>query len=1625
MLVSALAVGLVCHAQFAVGEDVQVNEIGSIIKDGYVGDWLVCGPFPPDNWDALKASLRRRRVPLSDTDFLQNVAPEAFIEPRRGLVHSGVDTPDGRAVWESLASDSPLVELDRLYPWASSGVIYAACYIGVAIDTTIYLDLRSSSATKVWLNHAAVEPCAGDSSSAAGHDIFLLRLPRGFNLLQVKFCGMTFSEMEDVAGWPAEELREEVARSAQLLGQSSGLAFSLRVKPFTEVGSTGLGVIGRPETTGYFRGGEDGSRQEIGIELYNSSAGTLTDVHVSIESPATGAGDIARLPMLEPGEFRTVQLALAVSDEMVGSEIDARATLMAAKRKLDMPFRFTVARIPPADEKIFVVPGFHADPVWIEDQRDYMVSLLSSAEQNLLITEVDPAYGVYLSELSYLKPFYDTRPGRRAYLRELIADGRVGTGGAYNQAVEKLISGEALIKNILYGHLFHEGILGDESTVYMCWDVFGHCAQLSQILAKSGHTGVVWSKAIRGFPPVFFQQSLDGTRLIHKRVPYGLQSSDKLGLRRLLYSRLEEQRTFGLSADVRFDAGDFKAPTAWFAGSCGELTEFRPPIVVSGSGAELYFDAVQKDVREKKVDLPVTARDMGYYHQGTGLTRANLKSANRIGENLLVSASSFATMANVMGAKYPDKALDKAWRQLLFAQHHDSLTGTMCDRGYLDLMAGYREAVELGSEVLRNSLAYIAESVDTVTNAPSGNAHPVVVFNPCSWTRTDCCTVRMTFADARVQGLTVLDSKRRSVPVEVEEIQREEDGRIKSAKLKFVAQDVPSLGYKTYFVEESGTLPQLTDGDGSSIENDYFVITADPQKGGGIVSIVEKATRKQYVKKGDAPANEIVALDEEIKRREPPWEVFTTGGTAFSRDFPATVRVQKGPVTSRLIVEGDMRNCKRVQEIVLYRGVRRIDFVTRLIDYSGEGEMFMVTFPVDLNKSVPVFEERFGAVVRKRSKGYMDHRTWQWNNYSGTGLSCAYQWLDAGYSGIVDFGEAGGSFPIGMVTLVIPHDEAVRETAVDLQESLIKKGIFCTPWYDDGDIERRRNLPAEDSTQPVDMNEDLPYGTSFRISLGNPAENGYTAKLLAELEPEQKEDFEQHLTNQGFAYLFLKDAGVPEGWEPLPVLIVAAVDANGVRKAVDQLIGDFEEDATVSLPLEVNITGDVSRVDRHGFAIANVGSVLNSVENDGSVAMALMHTASWHDAEWAKPDRLPFTFVPEWKTHVFPYAVYPHDGSWRDAGVYRFGYEFNNPLIATVAETHHGALPPEMSFLQVQPDNVIVTMIKPKGNPTAALRNKEINAVEDGLIVRVYEATGVKTKAELAFFTPLTTAARADLLENEIGRVKFSENRISDTVGPFSIETYSVVPAEAAPGVSKLALGRDREPAQPVYTRFWRNNAGAAPIGYAPVNVTLDGEMQTGIHIEQGGVTINKVAVSITNDYTDREVSGTARIVTPATWRALPAEFEYRVPPGGDMTREVVVSFLKEVRTGLIKAQIEHDGQVFQDVLEVGDLKLGMIVQKDRDRISVALDNPYDDTIEGQVDIVTPVEAWSPQEVGKFSLLSVTPRTLPFAIAGGTQHELSFDIDAPSPAPQFWAVVKLSYNGHVEYMPVPGLLRNL
>ena len=1276
-------------------------------------------------------------------------------------------------------------------------------------------------------------------------------------------------------------------------------------------------------------------------------------------------------------------------------------------------------------DTIFFVPGFHSDVIWLDDQRDYAVQLLGDVRQNLDICRVDPLYGVFLHELTYFKPYWDTHLADRAWIRELIRQGRVGSGGSHSEPTETVISGEGIVRNILYGRLFHERVIGDAPLIYAPWDVFGHCAQLSQILKKSRFLGAVWSKHILGFHAFFFHQSLDGTRMPHRRVSYSYPWRDiatEQDFLDRLTCQLAEMKSYGFSCDVRIDAGDFKPPTGWMAGASAHLRDLTPRIIVTGQGMNEFMKRALRETQERNLLVPTTARDMSYYHLGTPLTRVEFKIANRLGENAIINAEKFGALAAHLGAKYPDLALDKAWRQLLLTQHHDAITGPCCDRVYFDAMASYREALDLSSEALGNALRYLAGAVDTRSAAPRGEAIPLVVFNPLNWDRTDVC--RLTISLPR--GWTaarLVDQAGAEVPFDV--ISAKTQARSLTAEIAFVAE-VPSLGYRTfYLVRSDGQLEAPAPKHAALIENEFFRLKVDPKLGGGIVSLYDKRVKRELLDASRGPGNEVVALEEDPNRHEPPWEIWTTGPKDFSRDHPAQVEVVAGRVSQRLIVRGRAKNSGRTQEIVLYRGLRRIDFITRLEDYrGGHDDLFVVTFPSALRGLEPVFEERFGACTRRKSQGYLDFRNWRFENNSGHGARAAYQWLAQSACARLQFGEPGSTalttgasaaFTLGMIALVHSHDRPVIESTYRLQERLIKKGIFCTPMHDDGERERRSRLnPEQDCTMPREVSDDLPLGTSFAMTLDLGSRNRYARKVLARVSARARAALKQRVERNGYGYLFALDAAMPEGWPALPVLIISARDAHRLNQAVDALLDGFDETATIRLPADVNASGVHPQPDDYTLALANRGNVLNSLEADDTLVLFLFHTSAWGR------EHLDFKAQPEKKTHVFTYALHPHQGDWRAGKDYRLGFEFNNPLLAAPADLHPGPLPAAMSFLRTEPDHIVVTALKPHGNPTAEFKSQ---ARADCFTLRLYEATGFPAQARLTWFQPLARVESANLLEEPEGAVPCAGDSFSDTVPPFSIQTYRLQPAPWHAPLAPAVLGREVEPVQPVHFRHWQHNAHAEPLGYSAVALSLRHALPEGTLKSERHITITRFEVGVANNYQDRRLRGAVRLRPSEGWKMVPDAIDYDLNPGEHLTAEAVLAFASPRRQGLVKALLEHDGQTIQGVIEIGEPSLLQWEARLKGRrIIVSLRNPNDDIIEGGLNLISPLETWSPAEVGPLSILDINPRAAPFALGPKSEQAFEFKVDAPAgPLPAYWAVVKVFYNGRVEYKPVPGL----
>lgn len=1243
--------------------------------------------------------------------------------------------------------------------------------------------------------------------------------------------------------------------------------------------------------------------------------------------------------------------------------------------------------------KIYLAPHFHFDPVWIEDQRTYTRRAFELVEQYLEACRQDGSYHFLLSELDCLQPFMAAHSDHRAFVRELAAAGRIGAGGSYSEPNEMSIQGEAIVRNLIYGRLYHEELLGTKPKVYLPLDVFGHCIQLPQLAAKAGFEAIVWSKSIAGAPPLCFALAPDGSTLLQKREPYWYYPKSYEQFLDTVADGLEHQAVLGLNQDLRLLGGDMAPPAAWLAGR-SERLRGRDPVIEIGT-PEKYLAAVSPEAHLRSAVIPATGRDLSWYHMGTAVTRAELKIANRLAENRVLNAEKWATLAGLLGASYPDLALDKAWRQLLFGQHHDAITGTSSDIPFLDLLSGYREALELAAAVEDKALAYIAASANTAGSrrAPRDGA-ALVVFNSLNWTRTDVCRARVSLDGPLARGFRLTAENGREVPCQVAD--RSGEGDEAWAEIAFVAADVPAIGYRTYYLAPAQQMPEsptFSEASDATIENEFFAVRAEARAGGGITSIRDKRSDKEIVNADVGPANEVVALGERADREMAPWELFTTGEMVRSGQQDASVEVLQGPVFNRLRVSAEMPGrCGLLQEITLWRGLPRIDLRTSILEYRGQHELFALSFPLAVQGGVPTFEDRFAAVVRRPSLGRLDFRTLEDQNLSRSGLGSAQNWIEVGPAAslsVMSGREKVRSLPLGPCTIVTSVDLKERNAIRALMNALLSRGITCSHVLDEDD-------PEADGD-----------GCALRISLGR--RNSYSRKLL-ELVPQAATRLSEATGNGGWGGVLLRRADPKEELPDTPVLIAGTEDPGGVVLLAERLAADIRQGG-LQIPNSCDFSKLPEQADDYGVALINRGSLAASLENDGTLAALLFHTSAWSTHAWGE-GRLERFFIPEHRSHVFEHSLYPHAGNWRQAQVVRAGYEVNNPLRASQAAVESGALPATFGLLGLDSPNLVVTAVKPLGNPIADHRANERSHPEKGFLLRLYEAHGDATSARIGFASAPEEAWLTDLMERKTRDVEITGSgwrrppEIELEVPACGIVSLAVRLAALAEAGAPENLDPTGNCEHPLFCRYWDHNAGAAPRGNQPVTLWMRGQVPIG--------QTTRFSLGISNDARDREISGTINVVTAQEWTMIPRQVPYRIPAAGQAVYEIMVVVPPDTKPCFIRATTEHDEQVVQDVLPIGEIvPLESSLTQEGKRFLVRVKNPNSDYVEGEVALVTPLESWG-RAADTLARGLVGPRVQAFRLEPQEMQELAFAIAGDRAG--IWAVAKVMWYGQVQYV---------
>ncbi|MER6505831.1 alpha-mannosidase [Nonomuraea sp. NPDC001636] len=423
---------------------------------------------------------------------------------------------------------------------------------------------------------------------------------------------------------------------------------------------------------------------------------------------------------------------------------------------------------------IVVVPHTHWDREWYEPFQRFRLRLVDLLDEVLDTMEREPAYHFTLDgQLACVDDYLEVRPENRHRVAALVESGRLAVGPWQILLDEFLCSGENIVRNLELG-LAGADALGGAMRVGYLPDMFGHTAQMPQILRRAG---LEHACVYRGVPSsvttdAFAWVAPDGTAIRTQYLPEGGYGngahlfSDVKGL---------EERAAEFVATMR----------AWH-GPQGELlamygTDHSAPVrglpeMVAAVGARMdtlsgYIEKFSGDT----AGLPQVVGELRSHARANilpGVISARVAVKQAMGRAERMVERYAEPLATLWGGPWPGRFLDMAWRRLVEASGHDSVTGCGVDETAQQVAARIAEAEQLGQAVrdmvtARLAAAVPADGVLVVNPTPAvrggvvladvaGGSGPLVGPSgaPVPTQPLDCAPVLLL--DERIDPLTVL-----------------------------------------------------------------------------------------------------------------------------------------------------------------------------------------------------------------------------------------------------------------------------------------------------------------------------------------------------------------------------------------------------------------------------------------------------------------------------------------------------------------------------------------------------------------------------------------------------------------------------------------------------------------------------------------------------------------------------------------------------------------------------------------------------------------------------------------------------------------------------------------------------
>ncbi|SFM19411.1 alpha-mannosidase [Paenibacillus sp. 1_12] len=670
----------------------------------------------------------------------------------------------------------------------------------------------------------------------------------------------------------------------------------------------------------------------------------------------------------------------------------------------------------------------HIDVAWLWRLKHTREKAVRSFSTVLRLMEKFPDY-VFLQTMPQLYDYIKTDyPEVYEQIKERVKEGRWEAGGGmWLEADCNLTTGESLVRQLLYGTRFLREEFGAECTYLWLPDVFGYSWALPQILRKSGidtfmTTKISWNQYNRMPHDTFQWRGIDGTEILTHFITTPDPDAGDGGWLYTYNGEVTARSVNGIWETYRDKPVNRELLLAYGYGDGGggvnrEMLELRRrldelpgiPHVTTGRADE-YFAELHKTIAETKEYVHTWDGELYLeLHRGTYTSQAYNKLMNRKLELLAREAEWLGVMGSLSQGNwqpYAKQRIDEAWKIVLRNQFHDIIPGSSIKEVYEDSTLEYAEAeklLQLACDQAEGALIVSTTATGNQTNEmhdSEADSSVYTVWNSAGWERSGLVQVKydsflmanqhMEWKDEKGHTLTAqqdadgwwvqLNGVASMGYTTIYAVLRGAAANQETQQAKATAESRDLTGKERMLAASSEVFTSLDNG----IETPHYVLAWNEK--GQLTSIWDKMAQREVLAEG-SNGNVLQVFEDKPKSRHEAWDIDIYYQEKKEEITALTLAAisEIGSLRAVVTFKWTYKASTIVQQMVLYRDSRRIDFVNE-VDWHEQRKLLKAAFPVEVRSTEATFDIQYGNVKRPTHW----NTSWDYARFEVVG----HQWAD-------------------------------------------------------------------------------------------------------------------------------------------------------------------------------------------------------------------------------------------------------------------------------------------------------------------------------------------------------------------------------------------------------------------------------------------------------------------------------------------------------------------------------------------------------------------------------------------------------------------------------------------------------